>query len=147
MVTIRKGYVDSSVGQIHYRYAGEGEPLLLLHQSATSSVVYEPIIQHLASNYSTVAMDTPGFGMSDYPEDKFTVPQFAKIVLEFMDAECGRFPSSTTSCTPQLYVLTAACWRRRGMIRRPGYFWLIQAAARRLPMRRPKKMPVPLSTS
>ena len=86
MIAIRRGYVDSSVGQIHYRYAGEGEPLLLLHQSATSSVVYEPIIQHLASSYSTIAMDTPGFGMSDYPTEKYTVPQFAEIVLEFMDA-------------------------------------------------------------
>ena len=86
MVTIRRGYVASSVGQIHYRYAGQGEPLLLLHQSATSSVVYEPIIQHLASYYSTVAMDTPGFGMSDYPQDRFTVPQYAEIVLEFLDA-------------------------------------------------------------
>ena len=86
MVAIHRGYVDSSVGQVHYRYAGEGEPLLLLHQSATSSIVYEPIIQHLASSYSTVAMDTPGFGMSDYPEEKFTVPQYAEIVVEFMDA-------------------------------------------------------------
>ena len=86
MVAIRRGYVDSSVGQVHYRYAGEGEPLLLLHQSATSSIVYEPIIQHLASNYSTVAMDTPGFGMTDYPQDRFTVPQYAEIVLEFLDA-------------------------------------------------------------
>ena len=86
MITIRRGYVDSSVGQIHYRYAGEGEPLLLLHQSATCSIVYEPIIQHLASNYSTVAMDTPGFGMTDYPQDRFTVPQYAEIVLEFLDA-------------------------------------------------------------
>ena len=85
MVTIRRGYVNSSVGQIHYRFAREGGVLLLPHQSATSSVAYEPIMQYLAANYSTIAMDTPGFGMSDYPKEKFTVTQYANIVLEFMD--------------------------------------------------------------
>ena len=30
-------------------------------------------------------MDTPGFGMSDYPKEQFSVPQYAKIVLEFLD--------------------------------------------------------------
>ena len=86
MVAIRRGYVDTSVGEIHYREAGQGEPLLLLHQSATCSIVYEPVMQYLAPSYRTVAMDTPGFGMSDYPQDKFTVAQYAGIVLEFLDA-------------------------------------------------------------
>jgi len=85
MAIIRRNYVDSSVGQIHYRFAGEGKPLLLLHQSATSSVVYEPMMEYLASNYLTIAMDTPGFGMSDYPKDQLSVPQYAEIVLEFLD--------------------------------------------------------------
>ena len=86
MIAIRRGYVDTSVGEIHYREAGQGEPLLLLHQSATCSVVYEPIMQYLAPSYQTIAMDTPGFGMSDYPQDKFTVAQYAGIVIEFLDA-------------------------------------------------------------
>ena len=86
MATIRRGYMDSSLGQIHYRYTGTGEALLLLHQSATSSVAYEPIMQHLAANYSTIAMDTPGFGLSDYPKAKLNIAQYADIVVEFMDA-------------------------------------------------------------
>ena len=86
MVDIRKGYVDTSIGQIHYRHAGKGDPLLLIHQTATCSSVFDNIIEHLSPSYSMVAMDTPGFGMSPYPPGKFTVPQYAAIVMEFLDA-------------------------------------------------------------
>ena len=35
---IRKAYADSSLGQIHYRIAGQGKPLLLVHQDPQSAL-------------------------------------------------------------------------------------------------------------
>jgi haloalkane dehalogenase len=47
--------------QVHYRRAGSGSPVILLHQSPTSSREYIPLIQELAGKGFTVfAPDTPG---------------------------------------------------------------------------------------
>jgi pimeloyl-ACP methyl ester carboxylesterase len=52
--------------QVHYRRAGTGKPIVLLHQSPTSSREYEPLIQELAGlGYTVIAPDTAGNGMSD----------------------------------------------------------------------------------
>ena len=85
MVTIRKAYADTSIGQIHYRYAGEGEKLLLLHNSPSCSEVYEPLMKLLAPSLSLVALDTPGFGMSPFPPNRYTIPDYARIVFEVLD--------------------------------------------------------------
>lgn len=64
---MRRGYADTQVGQIHYREAGEGPPVLLLHQTSSSSVNFERVLPILAERHRAIAMDTPGFGQSDPP--------------------------------------------------------------------------------
>ena len=66
-MAVRRAYADVQGGQLHYRYAGEaGQPaLLLLHQSPSSSAMYEPMMRLLADRFFLVAPDTPGFGNSD----------------------------------------------------------------------------------
>ncbi|PZC46090.1 MAG: Pimeloyl-ACP methyl ester carboxylesterase [Chloroflexi bacterium] len=85
MVT-KRAYVDTPYGQMHYRHAGEGSPLLLLHQTATSSEFFEPLIPYLAKSYRVLAPDTPGFGMSDRPPHQFSVADYARCFVDFMDA-------------------------------------------------------------
>lgn len=50
---------------LHYRVAGSGPPLFLLHPSPLSSAFMEPLMQNLAGRATLVAPDTPGFGDSD----------------------------------------------------------------------------------
>ena len=83
---IRKAYADTSIGQIHYRYAGEGEPMLLLHQTPTSSEIYEPLMGLIAPYFRTVAVDTPGFGMSAFPPEPYTIPDYTGVLLEVLGA-------------------------------------------------------------
>jgi len=41
---IRKGYVDTSGGQCHYRYIeGQGTPIVFLHQTPSSSLMFEKL--------------------------------------------------------------------------------------------------------
>ncbi|MDX2225201.1 MAG: alpha/beta fold hydrolase, partial [Rhodospirillaceae bacterium] len=52
--------------QVHYRRAGSGPPVVLLHQSPTSSREYIPLIEEIAGlGYTVIAPDTAGNGMSD----------------------------------------------------------------------------------
>jgi haloalkane dehalogenase len=71
----RRGYLDLAHGQIHYREAGRADaPLLvLLHQTPSSSAMYEPLIAALAARYRVLAPDTPGFGLSDPLPQGFTI--------------------------------------------------------------------------
>ena len=72
---MRKGYIDIPEGQIHYRTAGNGEPVLLLHMTAQSSMEFESIIPILAKSYRVVAMDTLGHGNSDNPPGGFRIEE------------------------------------------------------------------------
>ncbi|MGA1376469.1 MAG: alpha/beta fold hydrolase [Steroidobacteraceae bacterium] len=87
-VVIRRGYLDGPSGQIHYRRcAGRsangdaGEPLILLHQSPLSSTQFEAVMPALAAvGFDVLALDMPGFGMSDVAADGATLEDFAEII-------------------------------------------------------------------
>jgi pimeloyl-ACP methyl ester carboxylesterase len=80
---IRRGYIDTPEGQIHYRTAGEGEPLVLLHRTALSSAFFESVLPLFAAKGRTaVAFDTPGFGASDPPPEPPNMTYYAKRMVE-----------------------------------------------------------------
>jgi pimeloyl-ACP methyl ester carboxylesterase len=63
-VQVRRGFVNVAHGQVHYRYAGHGPAVLLLHDSPRSSVMHEPMLRALAGQFTAIAIDTPGYGLS-----------------------------------------------------------------------------------
>lgn len=83
---MRRGFVDTSVGQIHYREMGSGEPLLLLHETPRSSGVFLDVIPMYAENFRVIAMDTPGYGDSDDPPSDPGIEGFARYAIEVLDA-------------------------------------------------------------
>lgn len=58
-------YIDIPDGQMHYRRAGDGPPVVLLHASPLSSRAMEPWIRVLARRMTVIAVDTAGYGQSD----------------------------------------------------------------------------------
>ena len=86
MVAVKKAYVDTSIGQIHYRHAGEGDPLLLIHHISSSSEIYETLMGLLADRLSVVAIDVPGAGLSAYPPHPYSISDYARIIRESLDA-------------------------------------------------------------
>ncbi len=55
--------------KLHYRTAGHGTPLILLHGYAETSLMWMPIIPTLAGRFTVIAPDLPGIGDSDIPAD------------------------------------------------------------------------------
>jgi pimeloyl-ACP methyl ester carboxylesterase len=89
MSAIRRAYVDTPEGQLHYRERpGEGRPLLLLHQTASSSVMWERVIRAFPAGRRLIALDTPGFGGSDGPPELPAdgLAYYARRVVGFLDA-------------------------------------------------------------
>lgn len=86
-MSIRRRYVDGPYGQIHLRIAGEGQPLLLLHQSPLSGAQFEAALPLLSElGFMAVAMDTPGFGQSDRPAEPVGIAGYADAVPAVLDA-------------------------------------------------------------
>jgi pimeloyl-ACP methyl ester carboxylesterase len=88
-VSVRKAYADGPYGQIHYRYAGDRDslqtPLMCLHASPLSSIVYSVWLGEMGKDRFAVAPDTPGYGSSDTPDDAKMIPDFADAMIAFMD--------------------------------------------------------------
>jgi pimeloyl-ACP methyl ester carboxylesterase len=82
----RRGYADGSFGQIHYQDTGVGAPLVLLHQAPMTSHQFDPVFAPLAERgFRAIAIDAPGAGQSDPPEQPPTIEQYAKAVPAVLD--------------------------------------------------------------
>ena len=61
-------WFDASVGQVHYIDEGTGPPILFLHGNPTWSFLYRGLVIRLRKRFRCVAVDYPGFGLSEHPE-------------------------------------------------------------------------------
>ena len=57
--------MDGAEIDLHYRVAGAGPPLFVLHPSPLDSAFMAPLMARLAGRATVIAPDTPGFGDSD----------------------------------------------------------------------------------
>jgi pimeloyl-ACP methyl ester carboxylesterase len=85
-ISIRRGYADTPEGQIHYAMAGQGKPLLLLHQTPRSWDEYRDVLPILGQKYRAIAMDSIGFGDSYRLKGEASIEIFARGVIELLDA-------------------------------------------------------------
>lgn len=53
--------------RLHYLTCGDGEPLLLLHDRGDCAALFAPIFAALARQRRVLALDLPGWGLSDKP--------------------------------------------------------------------------------
>jgi pimeloyl-ACP methyl ester carboxylesterase len=85
---IERGFLTLPGRQVHYRRAGSGPPVVLLHQSPKSSEELVPLILLLAEDFTVLTPDTPGYGLSDpivSPDADAEIDVFADAVAEFFD--------------------------------------------------------------
>ncbi len=72
---------------LHYLEAGEGDPILLLHGFPTSSHLWRNVMPELAETHRVIAIDLPGYGLSDKPLDVTYDFEFYESVIDgFLDA-------------------------------------------------------------
>ena len=82
---MKRDFLDTPFGQIHYATEGSGDPVLLLHQTARSMNEYAEVIPLIAKRYWVIAMDTLGYGDSDKPTKCPTIANYAEIVVMLID--------------------------------------------------------------
>jgi len=78
-------WFDSAVGRVHYIDEGRGRPILFLHGNPTWSFLYRDIIRMLRDRFRCVAVDYPGFGLSNRPDGYgYTPAEHAEIVASLV---------------------------------------------------------------
>ena len=73
---------------IHYEeYGPKGAPpLLLLHGWASSIAAWARIIREFSDTFHIAALDFPGCGDSPLPDEPLTLDDYARLVVDFIDA-------------------------------------------------------------
>lgn len=71
--------------RIHYREAGEGEPLLLVHGLMTTSYSWRYVLGDLAKKRRVIALDLPGAGRSEMVRGRYSPDVLARFLGAFME--------------------------------------------------------------
>ena len=80
---------------ISYLSEGSGPPILLLHGWGSNQQTFDQLSRDLASKYTVLRLDLPGFGGSQPPKESWTLDAYVDFVESFLDK----------IKTPKLYAL------------------------------------------
>lgn len=82
---IQSRFADVNGVRLHYLFAGQGDPVVLLHGYAETSHMWRPLITELAKTHTVIAPDLRGAGQSGKPEtgyDKKSLAQDVHALVE-----------------------------------------------------------------
>ena len=79
-------FADIDGSHVHYIDVGQGPTLLLLHGNPTWSFVYRDVISRLREKFRCVALDYPGFGLSEPgPDYRYTPQEHAAVTASLVE--------------------------------------------------------------
>ena len=83
---MKRGYIDTPEGQVHYRTEGSGEPILLLHKAGLSSDEYTEMLPFLGKYFRAIALDTLGYGNTELPAKEPKFDDYVKNIEHFISS-------------------------------------------------------------
>lgn len=84
---LRKGYVDTTSGQVHFATIGNSGPnIVLLHESPLSNRIYYEVAKKISSWGRVFLPDTPGYGQSTPLTKEADLPAYAAALIEAIDS-------------------------------------------------------------
>ena len=81
------GYFATNGINLHYRdWGGTGRPVVLLHGLASSCHIWDLVAPQLAEDFSVIAVDQRGHGLSDKPESGYDFASVGRDLLGVIQA-------------------------------------------------------------
>jgi pimeloyl-ACP methyl ester carboxylesterase len=84
--TFTSRYVDIGELRLHAVTGGDGPPLLLVHGWPQTWYAWRMVMPALARDFSVIAVDQRGIGLSDKPQDGYDTGTLAGDLVALMDA-------------------------------------------------------------
>lgn len=82
---IRSGFIDVGNLRVHHTYGGHGSPVVFIHGLGSSGYMeWRQNLESVAARHRVLAPDLPGYGRTDKPRARYTVPFFARFVRRYM---------------------------------------------------------------
>jgi pimeloyl-ACP methyl ester carboxylesterase len=70
---------------VHYETFGRGDPIIFVHGWLGSWRYWVPVMEDLAREYRTYALDLWGFGDSDKGREQYDVQSYVSMLIAFLD--------------------------------------------------------------
>lgn len=79
-------WFDGAGPRVHYIDEGAGQPVVMFHGNPTWSFLYRKVIAALRGRFRCIAMDYPGFGLSERPDGYgYTSAEHAQVIGKLVD--------------------------------------------------------------
>lgn len=85
-INVTKGFVRVSGRDVHYRVAGQGPAVVMLHDSPRSSLLHIRSLELFSDEFRVYAFDTPGYGQSDPLSAGATIDDFGDALAATLKA-------------------------------------------------------------
>ena len=83
---VRSGFVDLGSLRVHHMLGGRGSPVLFIHGLGSSGYMeWRRNLETTAVRHRVLAPDLPGYGRTDKPRARYTVPYFARFIERYME--------------------------------------------------------------
>jgi pimeloyl-ACP methyl ester carboxylesterase len=115
-----RGITVGAGRRVHVIEAGEGPPIVLLHGTSTSSLLFLPLLERL-EGVRAIAVDRPGFGLSDpagVARERFRTGavEFLDQVLDELELDTAALAGNSMGGTWALWYALARPDRLRGLV-------------------------------
>ena len=79
-------WFDGAGPRVHYVDDGAGRAVVMFHGNPTWSFLYRKVIQQLSGQFRCIAVDYPGFGLSERPAGYgYTAAEHAQVIGKLVD--------------------------------------------------------------
>jgi pimeloyl-ACP methyl ester carboxylesterase len=83
---LHSGFVDLGRIRVHHTYGGHGSPVVFIHGLGSSGYMeWRLNLEETASRHRVFAPDLPGYGRTDKPRARYTIPFFARFIQRYVD--------------------------------------------------------------
>lgn len=83
---VRSGFVELGSLRVHHMRGGRGAAVVFVHGLGSSGYMeWRHTLEPTATRHRVFAPDMPGYGRTDKPRARYTIPYFARFVQRYME--------------------------------------------------------------
>jgi pimeloyl-ACP methyl ester carboxylesterase len=83
---VRSAFLDLGPLRVHHMLGGRGTPVVFIHGLGSSGYMeWRRNLDSVALRHRVFAPDLPGYGRTDKPRVRYTVPYFARFIASYME--------------------------------------------------------------